>query len=265
MLAARWDACARAAPPFDGDPFSLGVASGDPLPGGVVLWTRLAPDPLTPGGGMTAEPYGVRFEVATDQAFTRIVRRGAVEALPEEAHSARVELEGLAPGAEYFYRFKFGTAVSPVGRTRTAPAAARRSSKLRFAFASCQNFPVGYFNSYADVVAQDVDFVVHLGDYIYEGPAPACAPTRRRRRSSRSTTTGSATASTRPTSTCRPRTPRSRGWSRGTTTRSTTTTPTRRPTRTRRARRSSPAAPRPTRRTGSTCRCGARASRSAPT
>jgi alkaline phosphatase D len=162
-----------AAPPFDGNPFALGVASGDPVPDGVVLWTRLAPDPLIAGGGLKPEPYGVRFEVALDEDFRRIVRRGAVEALPEEAHSARVELEGLQAGAEYFYRFKFGQAISPVGRTRTAPDAGAAVDRLRFAFASCQNFPTGYFNAYADVVAQDVDFVVHLGDYIYEGASTA--------------------------------------------------------------------------------------------
>jgi alkaline phosphatase D len=123
-----------------------------------------------PGGGMKAEPYGVRYEVALDDDFRRIIRRGAVEAVPDEAHSARVELEGLRPGAEYFYRFKFGPAISPIGRTRTAPAAGAAVSRLRFAFASCQNFPIGYFNAYADAVAQDPDFMVHLGDYIYEGP-----------------------------------------------------------------------------------------------
>jgi alkaline phosphatase D len=158
-------------PRFEGNPFTLGVASGDPSPDGVVLWTRLAPDPLVPGGGMTPRPHLVRFEVALDDRFRRIVRRGATVAWPEEAHSARVELSHLWPGAEYFYRFKVGRAVSPVGRTRTAPPAFARVRQMRFAFASCQNFPAGYFNSYADVVAQDVDFVVHLGDYIYEGPA----------------------------------------------------------------------------------------------
>jgi alkaline phosphatase D len=160
---------ALAAPPFSGNPFSLGVASGDPTPDGMVLWTRLAPDPLVSGGGLKPEPYGVRFELALDDSFRRIVRRGAVEALPDEAHSVRVELGGLQSGAEYFYRFKFGTSVSPVGRTRTAPPAGAAVAQLRFAFASCQNFPVGYFNAYQDVVAQDVDFAVHLGDYIYEG------------------------------------------------------------------------------------------------
>jgi alkaline phosphatase D len=164
------------AAPFEGDPFALGVASGDPLPDGVVLWTRLAPAPLVAGGGMAPEAFGVRYEVALDEGFGRIVKRGAVEALPEEAHSARVELTGLQPSAEYFYRFKFGRHESPVGRTRTAPPLGATVEQLRFAFASCQNFPVGYFNSYADIAGQELDFVVHLGDYIYEGPAADFRP-----------------------------------------------------------------------------------------
>jgi alkaline phosphatase D len=159
--------------PFAQAPFSLGVASGDPLPDGVVLWTRLAPNPLTADGGMPPERYGVRYEVAQDEAFRRVVRRGAVEAVPEEAHSVHVELSGLEPGHEYFYRFKVAREVSPVGRTRTAPPAGAEIDALRFAFVSCQNYPAGYFNAYADVAAQDLDVVVHLGDYIYEGPAAA--------------------------------------------------------------------------------------------
>src|SRR5829696_3928433 len=112
---------AYATPPFAGNPFSLGIASGDPTPNGVVLWTRLAPEPLLPGGGMTPEVYGVRYEVAEDDAFKHIIRRGAIEAVPDEAHSVRVELDDLEPAHEYFYRFKFGPTVSPHGRTRTAP------------------------------------------------------------------------------------------------------------------------------------------------
>ena len=155
----------------DGNPFALGVASGDPTPDGVVLWTRLAPDPLVPGGGMAQRTYSVRYEVATDEGFRHVVRRGSAPAFASEAHSARVELERLQPGTEYFYRFRVGRDESPVGRTRTAPPPGSAVGELRFAFASCQNFPVGYFNSYADIAAQDLDLVVHLGDYIYEGPA----------------------------------------------------------------------------------------------
>ena len=156
--------------PPGGDPFALGVASGDPLEDGVVLWTRLVRDPLVAGGGMPPQRFALRYEVAHDEAFRRIVRRGTTHALPQEAHSARVELRGLYSGSEYFYRFKFGDDLSPVGRTRTAPLSWSQPRALRFAFASCQNFPIGFFNAYQDAVAQDPDFMVHLGDYIYEGP-----------------------------------------------------------------------------------------------
>jgi alkaline phosphatase D len=164
---------ARAVPPFDGNPFSLGVASGDPTPDGIVLWTRLAPAPLE-GGGLKEEPYGVRYELAADEDFRQIVRRGAIEALPEEAHTVHVELSGLTPATTYWYRFKFGTEVSTEGRTRTAPAAGDTPpGGLQFAFVSCQNWVTGYYHAYDDITARanagEIELVVHLGDYIYEG------------------------------------------------------------------------------------------------
>ncbi len=163
---------AFATPPFAGNPFSLGVASGDPTPNGVVLWTRLAPQPLVPGGGMKNEVYGVRYEVAEDEDFRDIIRRGAIEAVPDEAHSVRVELDDLEPAHEYHYRFKWGPVVSPHGRTRTAPAHESSVDELVFAFVSCQNFPDGYFTPYEEVAnSDDIHAVVHLGDYIYEGPS----------------------------------------------------------------------------------------------
>ena len=96
VIGALWTR-AFATPPFAGNPFSLGIASGDPTPNGVVLWTRLAPEPLIPGGGMKNEVYGVRYEVAEDEDFRDIIRRGAIEAVPDEAHSVRVELDDLEP------------------------------------------------------------------------------------------------------------------------------------------------------------------------
>ncbi len=160
---------AKAVPPFAGAPFSLGVASGEPTPDGVVLWTRLAPDPLH-GGGVKDEVYGVRYEVARDEGFGEIVKRGAIEAVPEEAHSVHAEIHGLEPSTDYWYRFKWGTEESRKGRTRTAPAAGTSTDTLTFAFASCQNYSHGRYPVHADLAVQeDIELVVWLGDYIYEG------------------------------------------------------------------------------------------------
>jgi len=163
---------ARGQAPRPGYPFSLGVASGDPTPDGVVLWTRLAPDPLA-GGGMPEATAEVRFEVAADERFRRIVDRGTSHALPEEAHSVHVELRGLRPDRWYWYRFKAGADESPVGRTRTAPRPGALAPRLEFAFVSCQNYPQGLYPAYRDIAEQDLDLVAHLGDYIYEGPGGA--------------------------------------------------------------------------------------------
>lgn len=156
-------------------PFTLGVASGDPLPDGVVLWTRLAPEPLAPGGkgGMPNVKVQVRWQVAEDENFRRVVRDGTVWARPELAHSVHVEVDGLRSGYWYFYRFESGGQVSPVGRTKTAPAAADQLSLLRFAFASCQALDGGHFTAYEHMANEELDLVLHLGDYIYENPGPA--------------------------------------------------------------------------------------------
>ncbi|MCP9490658.1 MAG: alkaline phosphatase D family protein [Solirubrobacteraceae bacterium MAG38_C4-C5] len=160
---------AWAKPFFAEDPFSLGVASGDPLPDGVVLWTRLAPEPLQADGGMPSRKVPVRYEVATDEGFRDVVRKGNTFATPELAHSVHVEVEGLDPAREYFYRFKTGPEESPVGRTLTAPPADADLALLQFAFVSCQNYPSGYFTPYRHIADEDLALVVHLGDYIYEG------------------------------------------------------------------------------------------------
>src|SRR5688572_14663636 len=152
------------------NPFTLGVASGDPSPTGVVLWTRLAPDPLVPGGGMSAEPFEVRYELSQDEDFHAIVRKGSTVALPDEAHSARAEIQGLGPEHRYFYRFKAGNWISPAGRTRTRPNGNAMVRSLTFAFVSCQNFAEGYFTPYDEIAAsEDIETVIFLGDYIYEG------------------------------------------------------------------------------------------------
>jgi alkaline phosphatase D len=125
-------------PVFSDEPFTLGVASGDPAPDGVVLWTRLAPKPLE-GGGMPAEPVEVAWQVAEDEAMTKVVRSGTTIASPDWGHSVHVEVDGLGPGREYWYQFRSGGAVSPKGRAKTAPAADAIPAAVRFAFASCQH------------------------------------------------------------------------------------------------------------------------------
>ena len=151
--------------------FTLGVASGEPLPDGVVLWTRLAPEPLALDGfgGMPSRPVPVQWEVAVDDGFRRVVARGTELARPEQAHSVHVEVGGLMAGAVYFYRFKAGSELSPVGRTKTAPAVGQRLDRFSFAFASCQNYPAGYYTAYTYMAQDDLDLVVFLGDYIYTG------------------------------------------------------------------------------------------------
>ena len=149
--------------------FSLGVASGDPVSDGVVLWTRLALDPLA-GGGMPAIDVPVRWEVASDAHFRRVVRAGTITASPAWAHSVHVDVRHLQADAWYHYRFRVGDQVSPVGRTRTAPGRGR-GDRLRFLFASCQNWQDGFWPTWAFAPQEDPDLVVHLGDYIYEGGA----------------------------------------------------------------------------------------------
>lgn len=146
---------------FDAYPFTLGVASGYPHPDGAVLWTRLL-------GNLDPVAIPVRWEIAADETMRAIVASGTAEAQSAWAHSVHVEARGLKPDRWYWYRFLAGDAVSPVGRTRTAPAAGAATARLRFAFASCQHFEHGYYNAYKHMVADDLDLVVFLGDYIYE-------------------------------------------------------------------------------------------------
>jgi alkaline phosphatase D len=160
----------EASPVFKDYPYSLGVASGDPLPDGVVLWTRLAPDPLN-GGGMPARDVPVQWEVATDRDFSNIVRSGTEFARYDLAHSVHVEVDGLKPGHLYYYRFRAGKELSPVGRTKTAPKWGAALESFTFAFASCQQYEHGYYTAYRHMAREELDLVIHLGDYIYEyGP-----------------------------------------------------------------------------------------------
>jgi alkaline phosphatase D len=156
-----------AKPSFVANPFSLGVASGDPLPDSVVLWTRLAPRPLD-GGGMPMANIEVRWELARDDRFKTIAARGAAIARPELGHTVHVEADSLEPGSEYWYRFTVADVASPVGRTRTAPAAGASVDRLRFAVCGCNDFESGYFTAYRHIAGERFDFVFHSGDYIYE-------------------------------------------------------------------------------------------------
>ncbi|MEQ8787276.1 MAG: alkaline phosphatase D family protein [Pirellulaceae bacterium] len=170
VLAAPALGVTRRATKLSDYPFQLGVASGDPSPRGVVLWTRLAPD-ATNGGGMPQENVEVSWQVARDEAMTQVVKSGAVVATPQDAHSVHVEVDGLEPDRWYFYQFRAAGETSPKGRTRTMPPADSMPERLRFSFASCQHFESGYYSAYEHMIADELDLIVHLGDYIYEGAA----------------------------------------------------------------------------------------------
>ena len=147
-----------AQPIFREYPFSLGVASGEPLPDGVVLWTRLAPDPLN-GGGMPMARVDVVWEIARDEFFRTIVSSGTATAHPELGHSVHVEVQGLEPARDYWYRFRAGREASPTGRTRTAPAAGAAVDRLRFAVCGCNHYETGFFTAYQHLAEQQFDFV----------------------------------------------------------------------------------------------------------
>jgi alkaline phosphatase D len=159
---------AHATTPLGGYPFTLGVASGDPERHGAVLWTRLAPAPFEPDGGVPYRRLPVEWRVAKDPGMRRVVRKGTTLAVPQLAHSVHVEVSDLDPGREYFFQFRYRDEVSPVGRTLTAPSRWSSVSSLAFAFASCQKWDDGYYSAYRRMAEEDIAFVVHLGDYLYE-------------------------------------------------------------------------------------------------
>jgi alkaline phosphatase D len=134
----------------------------------VSLWTRLAPEPLVEGGGVPAKDIGVRWQVASDSNFRHVVKSGKVAAMPELGHSVHVDVNGLRSGREYFYRFLTDGDESPVGRTKTAPGSHDRVRDLTFAFASCQKWDDGFYAPYRGMADEDIELVIHLGDYIYE-------------------------------------------------------------------------------------------------
>ncbi|MDV9176722.1 alkaline phosphatase D family protein [Streptomyces sp. W16] len=149
--------------------FLHGVASGDPLPDGVLLWTRVTPTAeAVPGSGLGPDTE-VSWTVATDKAFTNIVSKGSLTATAASDHTVKADIRGLAPATDYFFRFSAGGTDSPAARTRTAPAADANVSGLRFGVVTCANWEAGYFSSYRHLAARgDLDAWLHLGDYIYE-------------------------------------------------------------------------------------------------
>jgi alkaline phosphatase D len=171
LSSSRLFGAVAAAPKLAAYPFTLGVASGDPAPDGVVLWTRLAPQPLAPGGGMPVEPVQVSWVIAEDEGLSRVARSGEAVANPQWGHSVHVEVNGLQPDRWYWYQFKVGNHVSPKGRTRTFPLANATPERLRFGFVSCQHYERGLFTAFEHLAREDLDLIVHLGDYIYEGGA----------------------------------------------------------------------------------------------
>ena len=153
---------------FARNPFTLGVASGDVTQDSVVLWTRLAPEPLAADGGLGRDAIPVRWELFLDEDRRQLIRSGEEPAVPRLAHSVHVDLRDLDPGQVYWYRFSAGSYVSEMGRTKTLPAPGGTPAAVRFVTVSCQNYTHGHFIAYDHVVADDPDFVLHLGDYIYE-------------------------------------------------------------------------------------------------
>ena len=173
----RLDSRPGSAAVVDEDPFQLGVASGDARPGAVVLWTRLVKD-IFDAGSMGGVPIDVKWVVADDPAFGNVVRRGTATARPEFAHSVHVDVRGLDPDRVYYYRFKAGTHVSPMGATRTAPALGAALSAIKVGVVNCQDWQNGYWPAYSNLADEDLDLVLHLGDYIYEYDPSSAYPDR---------------------------------------------------------------------------------------
>jgi alkaline phosphatase D len=154
-------ACVPPVDPAATGPFDCGVASGVHSDEAVVLWTRFAP-------AATSGSVQVTWQVAADAGFSRVVARGTGSAAPGSDGCVKVLAEGLRPGTTYWYRFQVDGLVSPLGRTRTLPAAGREGGAVRLAVTSCQDYQAGFYPAWRAIASDDVDAVVHLGDYIYE-------------------------------------------------------------------------------------------------
>jgi len=162
-----------AQPIFTVTPFQLGVAAGDPQPDGFVIWTRLAPRPLEIGHGMPSRIVEVEWQVASDANFATVVQSGTTVARPELAHAVHVEVAGLQAGQPYWYRFSAGGERSPTGRAKTAPPPGSVVDRVRFGVVGCQHYETGYFTAHRKLAGEDLDFIFHYGDYIYEGRGSA--------------------------------------------------------------------------------------------
>lgn len=150
------------------DPFTLGVASGDPTSRSVVLWTRLAPDPLNGGGLEGNGPIRVHYKLASDELLNFPLETGSVLADEDESHSVHVKVGGLCSNTYYYYKFWVEGFESTVGRTKTLPDRRADMTELHMAYVSCSEYEFGYFAAYRHLADENLDFVIHLGDYIYE-------------------------------------------------------------------------------------------------
>ncbi|MEU2996585.1 alkaline phosphatase D family protein [Streptomyces sp. NPDC006995] len=170
VLATATTTSAAPAPAAGAPAFLHGVASGDPLPDGVLLWTRVTPEPGAEPGSGTGPDTPVRWEVAEDREFARIAANGVTVASAASDHTVKADVRGLRPATAYYFRFTAGDGVrSAVGHTRTAPAADAATAGLRFGVVSCANWEAGWFSAYRHLAARpDLDAVLHLGDYLYE-------------------------------------------------------------------------------------------------
>ncbi len=158
----------RAQQLFTAFPFRLGIASGDPSHDGFVIWTRLAPDPFEEHGGMPMGAVEVEWFVYEDEAMRRVAQKGVALAWPEIGHSVHVELSGLQPDRPYWYRFGIGRDKTQLGRAHTLPVPGSPLDRIRFGAAGCQSYEDGLYTAYGHLAREDVAFIWHYGDYIYE-------------------------------------------------------------------------------------------------
>src|SRR3990170_1518952 len=149
--------------------FAHGVASGDPRPSSVVIWTRVTPTSASHPGSGAGPDVTVRWQLSTNSSFTRIVRSGDVRTDRARDHTIKVDVTGLQADTTYFYRFVYGSYRSPTGRTRTAPTSTASPANVRFGVVSCANFQAGWFSAYRHLANRnDLHAVLHMGDYLYE-------------------------------------------------------------------------------------------------